>query len=392
MTVAFLVPPSHMPFMINKPAPAIPYFTPAQVPAAGTAHNPQPDGKPIPKLFQPIKIRGTTFHNRIFLSPISQYSADDGHFTAWHLAHLGGIFTRGPGLSIIECTAISPEGRLSPEDTGLWKDSQTESLRTIVEFAHSQNQKIGIQISHAGRRASTIAPWLYLGLVAAEEAGGWPENVWAPSALRYDDNHPVPKELSREQIKDIVVGFVNATKRALKAGIDVIEIQNAHGFILFSFLSPQSNRRTDEYGGSFENRIRLTLEVVDAIRGVIPNAMPLFLRISATEWLEEVFPNEPSWKLEDTIKLAAILADHGVDFIDVSSGASHPKAAMKITEPAYQAPFSQAIKQAVGDKIVVGAVGGITTGKLAQEVLDKNQADVILVGRFFQKNPGAVWE
>ncbi|KAH7887094.1 hypothetical protein F5I97DRAFT_1104169 [Phlebopus sp. FC_14] len=375
----------------NKPAPAIPYFTPAQVPAAGTAYDPQPDGKPIPKLFQPIKIRGTNFHNRIFLSPLCQYSADDGHFTAWHLAHLGGIFTRGPGLSIIEATAILPEGRITPEDTGLWKDSQTESLRKIVEFAHSQNQKIGIQIGHAGRKASTVAPWLHPGLVATEQTGGWPENVWAPSALQFQDSFAEPKELSKAQIKEIVIGFVEATKRALKAGIDVIEIHNAHGYLLFSFLSPQSNRRTDEYGGSFENRIRLTLEVVDAIRGVIPNAMPLFLRVSATEWLEDVFPNEPSWKLEDTIKLAGILAEHGVDFLDVSSGGSHPKAVVKKTETAYQAQFAEAVKQAVGDKLVVGAVGGIATGTLAQEVLDKDQADVILVGRFFQKNPAAVW-
>ncbi|KAG2038404.1 hypothetical protein BDR03DRAFT_304516 [Suillus americanus] len=373
----------------NKPAPAIPYFTPAQVPAAGTAFDPQPDGTRIPKLFQPIKIRGTTFHNRIFLSPLCQYSADDGHLTSWHMAHLGGIFTRGPGLSIIEATAVVPEGRITPDDAGLWKDSQIEPLRKIVEFAHSQNQKVGIQLAHAGRKSSTVVPWLNTGLAATESIGGWPDNVWGPSTVPYNDTFPVPKELSKAQIKATVVAFVEATKRALKAGIDVIEIHNAHGYLLFSFLSPISNTRTDEYGGSFENRIRLTLEVVDAIRDVIPEDMPLFLRVSATEWLEEALPNEPSWRVEDTVKLAGILAEHGVDFLDVSSGGSHPKAIMK-SGPAYQAPFAQAVKQAVGDKLVVGSVGSITNGKIAQEVLDKGQADVILVGRQFQKNPASI--
>ncbi|KAG1748345.1 uncharacterized protein EDB91DRAFT_1113550 [Suillus paluster] len=366
----------------NKPAPAIPYFTPAQVPAAGTAFDPQPDGTPLPKLFQPIKIRGTTFHNRIFLSPLCQYSADDGHLTSWHMAHLGGIFTRGPGLSIIEATAILPEGRITPEDSGLWKDSQIEPLRKI---------KVAIQLAHAGRKASTVAPWLRGGgLAATENVGGWPENVWSPSTVPYNDTFPVPKELSKAQIQAVVVAFVESTKRALKAGIDIIEIHNAHGYLLFSFLSPVSNKRTDEYGGSFENRIRLTLEVVDAIREVIPEDMPLFLRVSATEWLEEALPNEPSWRVEDTVKLAGILAEHGVDFLDVSSGGSHPKAITK-SGPAYQAPFAQAVKQAVGDKLVVGSVGAITDGKIAQEVLDKGQADVVLVGRQFQKNPATVW-
>ncbi|KAG2081671.1 hypothetical protein BD769DRAFT_1633570 [Suillus cothurnatus] len=330
----------------NKPAPG--------VPAAGTAFDPQPDGNRIPKLFQPIRIKGTIFHNRIFLSPLAQYSADDGHLTSWHMAHMGGIFTRGPGLFMIEAAAVISEGRVTAEDAGLWKDGQIEPLRKIVEFAHSQNQKVGIQLAHAGRQASTIVPWL--------SSGGWPDN----------DTYPVPKEISKVQIKAVVVAFAEATKRALKAGIDVIEIHNGHGYLLF------------------ENRIRLTIEIVDAIRDVIPENMPLFLRVSATEWLEEALPNEPSWRIEDTVKLAGILAEHGIDFLDVSSGGNHPKAIMKVG-PAYQAPFAQAVKEAVGDKLVVGSVGSITNGKIAQEVLDKGQADVVLVGRQFQKNPGAVW-
>lgn len=191
---------------------------------------------------------------------------------------VGGIFTRGPGLSIIEATAVLPEGRITPEDAGLWKDSQIEPLRKIVEFAHSQSQKVGIQLAHAGRKASTVAPWLHGGLAATENVGGWPDNVWGASAVPYNDDFPVPKELSRAQIKAVVVAFVDAAKRALKAGIDVIEIHTAHGYLLFSFLSPTSNKRTDDYGGSFENRIRLILQVVDAIREIIPDNMPLFLR------------------------------------------------------------------------------------------------------------------
>jgi len=191
---------------------------------------------------------------------------------------VGGIFTRGPGLSIIEATAVLPEGRITPEDAGLWKDSQIEPLRKIVEFAHSQNQKVGIQLAHAGRKASTVAPWLHGGLAATESVGGWPDNVLGPSTVPYHDDFPVPKEMSRAQIKAVVVAFVDAAKRAMTADIDVIEIHCAHGYLLCSFLSPMSNKRTDEYGGSFENRIRLPLEIVDAVREVIPEDMPLFLR------------------------------------------------------------------------------------------------------------------
>ncbi|KAI6040870.1 hypothetical protein EDC04DRAFT_2867398 [Pisolithus marmoratus] len=375
----------------NKPAPAISYYTPAQVPAAGTAYVPQPDGKPIPKLFQPIKVRGTTFHNRIFLSPLCQYSSDDGHFTSWHLAHLGGIISRGPGLAMIEASAVVPEGRITPEDAGLWKDSQAESLRPIVEFAHSQNQKIGIQLAHAGRKASTVAPWIHDGMIATEEVGGWPDHVWGPSTIPYDENHAFPKEMSKGEIKRVVVAFVEAAKRALKVGVDVIEIHGAHGYLLFSFMSPYSNKRTDEYGGSFENRIRFPLEVVDAVRNIMPDDMPLFLRISATEWLEESLPNEPSWRSEDTVRLASVLADHGVDLLDISTGGNSPKAVTVKKAVAYQAHFAEAVKKAVGDRILVGAVGSITNGHIAQEVLDKGQADAVFVGRQFQKNPASVW-
>ncbi|KII89987.1 hypothetical protein PLICRDRAFT_91117 [Plicaturopsis crispa FD-325 SS-3] len=375
--------------VFNAPAPGLSYFTPAQTPPAGTALDPQPDGKPIPKLLQPLRIRGVEFHNRIFLSPLCQYSADDGHLTEWHKAHLGGIFTRGPGLSIIEATAVLPEGRITPEDSGIWSDSHVGPLKEIVDFAHSQGQKLAIQLAHAGRKASTVAPWLDFGLVATEKAGGWPDNVWGASAIPYNENFPVPKELTKEGIQSVVTAFVNAAKRALKAGFDVIEIHNAHGYLLQSFLSPATNKRTDEYGGSFENRIRLTLEVVDAVRAVIPPSTPLFLRISATDWLE--CSQEPSWKSSDTVRLAPILADHGVDFLDVSSGGNHPLQKITDVGPAFQARFAADVKKAVGDRLVVGSVGVITNGHVAQGVLDKGQADAVLVGRQFQKNPAVVW-
>ncbi|KAL0959744.1 hypothetical protein HGRIS_011435 [Hohenbuehelia grisea] len=378
--------------IVNAPAPGITFFTPAQDPPAGSAVVPQPDGKPIPKLFQPVKIRGVEFHNRIFLSPLCQYSADNGSLTPWHLAHLGGIFTRGPGLSMVEATSVTPEGRISPQDSGLWSDEQIEPLAKIVQFAHSQNQKMAIQLAHAGRKASTVAPWLEKDGVVNEANGGWPNGVVAPSAVAFSETYAQPNELTVQDIKALVRAWVDATKRALRAGFDVIEIHGAHGYLLHSFVSPASNKRTDEYGGSFENRIRLALEVVDAVRAVIPATMPLFYRVSATDWLEESLPNESSWRVEDTVEFAKILAQHGVDLLDVSSGGNHHAQKIK-GGPAYQAHFSEAVKRALpaDTTLLVSSVGSISDGHIAQEVLDKGQADLVFVGRGFQKNPGLVW-
>ncbi|TFK30974.1 hypothetical protein BDQ12DRAFT_403634, partial [Crucibulum laeve] len=219
----------------NVPAPNVSYFTPLQNPPAGTAANPQPDGKAIPNLFRPLKIRGLEFHNRIWLAPLCQYSAKDGFVTPWHLAHLGGILTRGPGLSVIEATAVVPEGRITPEDVGIWSNAHIEGLSKIVEFAHSQSQKIAIQLAHAGRKASTSAPWLS-GTGITEELGGWPDNVWGPSAVPYNESSPTPKELTKEGIRNVVTAFADAAKRAVKAGFDVIEIHNGHGYLLQSFV------------------------------------------------------------------------------------------------------------------------------------------------------------
>ncbi|GJJ13993.1 hypothetical protein Clacol_008250 [Clathrus columnatus] len=385
---------SKVPLLINKPAPRSPYFTPLQSPAAGSFRI----GNQVPKVFTPVKIRGVEFQNRIFasfrvyrLSPLCQYSADDGHLTDWHIAHLGGIASRGPGLIFVEATAVTANGRISPEDSGLWKDSQIEPLKRVADFVHSQNQKIAIQLAHAGRKASTVAPWINMGIVARTEAGGWPDNVVGPSAEPYNAVFPVPRALTVEEIKDIVKAFVDAARRAIKAGIDVIEIHNAHGYLLHSFLSPAANKRTDEYGGSFENRIRFTLEVVDAVRAIMPSDMPLFLRVSATDWLEESEPNQPSWRVEETVKLAEILATRGVDLLDVSSAGLSPKQHIH-GGPGYQAPFSKAVKQVVGDKLLVGAVGSIETANLAESLLQGGTCDVVFVGRQFQRRPGLVWD
>ncbi|KAH9939934.1 hypothetical protein B0H21DRAFT_697966 [Amylocystis lapponica] len=379
--------------LFNAPAPDVPYFTPAQYPPAGTAVEPQPDGRPVPKLFQPLKIRGVEFPNRLWLSPLCQYSGDNGAPTAWHMAHLGGIFTRGPGLTMVEATAVLPEGRITPQDLGLWNDALIAPFQEIVQFAHAQNQKIGIQLAHAGRKASAVAPWLSFAATATELDGGWPDRVFAPSALQWGPGYAEPKALTTEGIRSVIVAYVEAARRALKAGFDVIEVHCAHGYLLGEFLSPAVNKRTDEYGGSFENRTRLLLEIVDAVRSVIPPDMPLFVRISGTDWLENALPNGSSWRSEDTARLAPILAEHGVDLLDVSSGGTHKDASMSLidTKTAYQVPLAEAAKKAVGDKLLVSAVGSIKTGHLAEEVLQKGQADAIFVGRGFQKNPGLVW-
>ncbi|KAF2279096.1 FMN-linked oxidoreductase [Westerdykella ornata] len=372
----------------NKAAPGISYFTPLQDPPAGTALTMKDGSSKIPKLFTPIKLRGLTLQNRIALSPLCQYSAQDGHQTDWHLTHLGGIIQRGPGLTFVEATAVLPEGRITPEDCGLWKDSQIEPLRRVVEFAHSQNQKIGIQLAHAGRKASTVAPWLSAGDVAGPELNGWPDNVKAPSAIPYNERHAQPKAMTKADIEEYKQAFKAAVERAVKAGVDVIEIHNAHGYLLHSFLSPASNQRTDEYGGSFENRIRLTLEVVELARQTMPKDMPLFLRISATDWLEEA--GIEGWTVEQTCKLAPLLAERGVDLLDVSSGGLHEKQHIH-GGPGYQVPFANAVKKAVGDKMAVSAVGSITEGKQANGYLEEGGLDMVFVGRMFQKNPGLVW-
>jgi 2,4-dienoyl-CoA reductase-like NADH-dependent reductase (Old Yellow Enzyme family) len=261
-------------------------------------------------------------------------------------------------------------------------------MKQIVDFAHTQGQKMGIQLAHAGRKASTLAPWLSRGALADKENGGWPDNVLGASAIPFLPNDPAPKEMTLADIARVVDAFVAAAKRAVEVGFDVIEIHNAHGYLLHSFCSPASNQRTDKYGGSFENRTRLTLEIVDAVRAVIPENMPLFLRISADDWLDASIP---SWTVEQSAQLAPILAAHGVDLIDVSSGGAHSEQKI-LSGWGYQAPFAKKIREALkGTNCVVSAVGTIESAKQAQKLLDEEFADVISVGRGFQRNPGLVW-
>ncbi|OCH89193.1 FMN-linked oxidoreductase [Obba rivulosa] len=375
--------------IISPAAPNVPYFTPAQNPPAGAAIVPQPDGKPVPKLFQPLKIRGLEVHNRIFLSSLGQSSADDGKVTPWHFAHIGGITIYGPGISMLEAAAVAPNGRTSPQDLGLWSDAQVAPLRQIVDFAHAQNQKVGVQLAHAGRKASTVARWLSAEHGASAAVGGWPHDVYAPSAVAYNPEnpaYPVPKALTAQGIRELVGAFARAARRAVEAGMDAVEIHGAHGHLVHQFVSPVTNKRTDEYGGSFENRIRFAVEVVDAVRAVIPSDMPLFFRLAGRDRTGRAI-----WRIEETIRLGEILAEHGVDLYDVSSGGLERRQKILFKAPTYQAHFSEAVKKQLGDKILVSAVGGIASGSIAQEVLEEGQADLIFVGRQFLRDHQTVW-
>lgn len=380
----------------SAPAKDVPFFTPAQKTPAGTLIKPRQDGA-VPRLFTPVKIRGVEMPNRIWLSPLCQYSAHEGFHTPWHDTHLGGIIQRGPGLTMVEATAVSANGRITPEDSGIWLDAHIPGLRKHVDFAHSQNALIAIQIAHAGRKASTVSPWLSSGAAALADAGGWPHDVVGPSDEPFDELYPKPRAASLEDIKQIKADFVAGVRRAVIAGFDVIELHFAHGYLVSSFMSPAVNKRTDQYGGSFENRVRLALEIAEEARAAMPEDMPLFVRISATDWLS----NNPEWKgdswdLDEATELAKQLADRGVDVIDVSSGGIHKS--QKVNPGiGYQVPFARHIKEAVGDKALISAVGSIKTGEQAEEAIaggkdgSETKLDLIAAGRMFQKNPGLVW-
>ncbi|KAF4549234.1 NADPH dehydrogenase afvA-like protein [Elsinoe fawcettii] len=338
------------PRLVNRAASNTKYFTPLQAPAAGTALVTS-DTREVPKLFTPLRIRGLTLNNRITVAPMCQYSAEDGHFTMWHTTHLGGIVQRGPGITCVEATAVVPEGRISPEDVGLWKDSQIEGMRQVVDFAHSQGQYMMIQLGHAGRKASTVAPWLSSGDIAGPELNGWPDNVYGPSAIPWNEKHAMPKAMTLQDIQNFKGAFASSVRRALQAGFDAIEIHGAHGYLISEFLSPVSNHRTDKYGGSFEGRTRLAIELVEETRAIIPQDMPLFFRISATDWLEEVPEVTDSWTSDDTVRLAEILCTKGVDVLDVSTGGNH-SLQQPHSGPGYQAPFAIKVKEAVGDRLL----------------------------------------
>jgi 2,4-dienoyl-CoA reductase-like NADH-dependent reductase (Old Yellow Enzyme family) len=321
--------------------------------------------------------------------------------------HRSAFAYRGASLTIIEATSVLPNGRITPEDAGLWSDSQIAPIQRISTFLHSQNQKLGIQLAHAGRKASTCAPWLVergKAITATEEVGGWPDDVMGASAIRWGEGYVMPREMSRSDIQGVVEGFRDAARRAVQAGVDVIEIHGAHGYLISSFLSPISNRRTDEYGGGFENRIRLLVDVVKAVREVIPEGMPLLVRVSSTEWMEK--QAQESWDVESTIRLAKLLPGLGVDLLDVSSGANNEKQAV-IPHNNYQVGIAGRIREElykVGIKdLLIGAVGMITEAEAAKEIVEKGKgdglveiedenggiakADVVLVARQFLREP-----
>jgi 2,4-dienoyl-CoA reductase-like NADH-dependent reductase (Old Yellow Enzyme family) len=327
-------------------------------------------------LFSPITFRNIQLKNRLVVSPMCQYSSDDGFANDWHLVHLGSRAVGGAALVIAEATAVTPEGRITPDDLGIWKDEHVEFLQRITSFISSHGAVPGIQLAHAGRKASHTSPWKGAAPLAVTEPGGW--QTVGPSALPFSAASPVPHELSPEEIKQVITGFKSAARRALQAGFKVVEIHAAHGYLLHSFYSPLSNHRTDSYGGSFENRVRLLLEVTDAIREVWPEEWPLFVRISATDW------TEGGWTLDDSIKLVQELKQRGVDVIDCSTGGNSPDASIP-AGPGYQVPFAEAIRQASG--MPTGAVGIITTAIQAEEILRNGQADLILMARELLRNP-----
>ncbi len=327
-------------------------------------------------LFDPLTIRSLTLPNRVVVSPMCEYSSDDGYASDWHLVHLGSRAAGGAGLVVTEATAVVPEGRISPQDLGIWRDGHVERLAAIVRFIHDQGSVAGIQLAHAGRKASTYRPWDGSGLVT-EDAGGW-TNVVAPSAMRFADGYPMPQALTLTGIQEVVAAFSSATRRALDAGFQVIEIHAAHGYLINEFLSPLTNRREDAYGGTFDNRTRLLREVVTAVRSVWPERLPLFVRISATEWVEG------GWNIEDSVALARELGPLGVDFIDCSSGGNVADATIPAA-PGYQTPFADQIRREAD--IMTGAVGLITSSAQAEQIVSSGQADAVLLARELLRDP-----
>ncbi len=334
----------------------------------------QPEGAEA-HLFAPLQIRKLTLANRIVVSPMCQYSSEDGFANDWHLVHLGGRAVGGAGLVFCEATAVEARGRISPCDLGIWKDEHIEPLARIVRFLKQRGSAAGIQLAHAGRKASTHVPWHGRGAVAPD-AGGW--IPVAPSAIAFDNASPVPAELSVSEIQVIANAFAAAAKRSLTAGFDVIELHGAHGYLMHEFLSPLSNKRTDEYGGSFKNRIRFALEVIEAVRKIMPGSMPLFLRISATDWVND------GWTIDDSVELARAVRPLGVDLIDCSSGGSTPHAEIPV-RPGYQVPFAERIRREAG--ILTGAVGLITEPEQADNILCDGSADLVFLAREFLREP-----
>nr|WP_294791329.1 NADH:flavin oxidoreductase/NADH oxidase [uncultured Mucilaginibacter sp.] len=325
-------------------------------------------------LFSPIKIKNIEFKNRLAVSPMCEYSSEDGFANNWHLVHLGSRAVGGAALVITEATAVSPEGRISYGDLGIYKDEHITKLKEITDFIHQQGSVAGIQLAHAGRKASHEVPWKGNAQIASDQPNGW--QTYSASAIPFGEGEQPPVELDKAGIEKVKADFKAAALRALQAGFKVVELHAAHGYLMHQFYSPLSNKRTDEYGGSFENRIRLTLEIIDAVKEVWPEENPLFLRLSATDW------TEGGWTIDDSIKLAIILKDKGVDFVDTSSGGN--VLARIPLKPGYQVEFAEAIRKT---GILTGAVGLITTPTQADEIIQTGEADMVIVAREMLRDP-----
>jgi 2,4-dienoyl-CoA reductase-like NADH-dependent reductase (Old Yellow Enzyme family) len=323
------------------------------------------------RLFTPYSIRSITFPNRIWVSPMCQYSSEDGMPNDWHLVHLGSRAVGGAGLVIVEASGVSPEGRITSWDSGIWSEAHADAFKPIVDFIHAQGSIAGIQLAHAGRKASTDKPW----------NGGGVLDHWtpvAPSAIPFREGDPAPHALTLDEIGDVIEQFVRAAKHALRAGFRVIELHAAHGYLLHEFLSPLCNTRDDEYGGSLENRMRFTLQITERVRAVWPEELPLFVRVSASDWAEG------GWTLDESVELAKRLKPLGVDLIDCSSGGAVPHAKIEIG-PGYQVPFAREIRKRAD--IATGAVGLITTAQQAEDIVAREDADAVLLARQMLRDP-----
>lgn len=327
-------------------------------------------------LFQPLKLRDVTLPNRIAVSPMCQYSADEGMANDWHLVHLGSRAVGGAGLVIVEATAVQAQGRISSKDLGLWCDQQIEPLQRITRFIEAQGSVAGVQLAHAGRKASVYEPWLSKPGTVPLEQGGW--TPVGPSPITFGPKYTTPLEMDHNQIHAVIQAFVQATRRAIAAGFKVIEVHAAHGYLLHQFLSPISNQRRDEYGGSFDNRVRLLLQVCQEVRAALPEGLPLLVRLSATDWVED------GWNTDETVKLAQRLKELGVDLIDVSSGGTSASAEIPVG-PGYQTRFSDRVRREA--EIATSTVGLITEPAQAEHILRTGQADLILLARELLRDP-----
>jgi 2,4-dienoyl-CoA reductase-like NADH-dependent reductase (Old Yellow Enzyme family) len=356
-------------------------YNPSDQPQQPLAHGCLADSdhdRDVPEidLLSPLTIRGVTFRNRIGMSPMCQYIAKDGFADDWHLVNLGSRAVGGVALAVVEATAVTPAGRITPGDLGIWSDDHVDPLARIARFVHSQGAVAGIQLAHAGRKASCDVPWRGGAGLTTPASGGW--QVVGPSEIPFDEGYPLPMALDEAGIDEVVAAFAAATKRALAAGFRVIEVHSAHGYLLHQFLSPLSNRRTDRYGGSLENRMRLTLRVAEVVRNLVPGDLPVFVRLSATDWADG------GWDGEHSVELAARLKDLGIDLIDVSTGGLVPRARIPVAK-GYQVPFARKIRCAA--RIMTGAVGLITEAAHANEIVTGGDADFVFLARELLREP-----